>query len=100
MRKRHALLLPFFCLGIVALAGGCESNVEACKAYVQKVNTERQACGEEELLDENEQCPAYLDEGDTSCIEYYTCLGENSVCTDGAAGKEMVYAVSSCAGCI
>jgi len=82
---------------VLALAGtACDSNVEACQSYVTKVNTERTTCGETELLDANTECPAFLDDGDTSCTEYYDCLAERSQCLEGA----MVYDIAGCPGCI
>jgi hypothetical protein len=78
---RPALLVAAaLCVG----STGCgPTNVEACTAYVEKVNAEYAACGVVERIDVGSTCPAYLDRGGADCSEYYACLGDEIQCRNG-----------------
>lgn len=69
---------------LLAFLPGCgPSNVEACTAYVEKVNAEYTTCGAPNRIDATNTCPAYLDRGGADCSEYYACLAEEIECRDG-----------------
>lgn len=71
------------------LAVGCGGNQAACEDYVDSVN-ELECVSQE--LSADEKCPEDLDDDECDMEDYYSCLADETTCSDGelqspAAGK-------------
>ena len=75
-------LITLICLALTVTLFGCGSgNSSACNAYVDHYNT-LECLPDGAQIDIDQQC-GLLDQAPCDVASYFTCLTENTTCTDG-----------------